>query len=351
VDPAFSPPNYFSIPSTFKTPEVIKWSFEIEQPIGAKNILIATYSGNYGYNLLTLNGFANAYNASGSPFAGLPTTPRDASFTSVTQLTNNGISNYNGLTVQFKRALGYGFSGQAGYTWSHALDDVSNGGSGLPYNGQTSLVTQVGPLASMGYSNADYDIRNSFVADMVWDLPWKVSNHAANYFLGGWTVSGKYYIRSGTPFSIIDSQLAGDLGANSIGGTMLATFKGGTLAGSCGPSAVNTPCFNSSSFVPSGSETAFGNLARNAIYGPGYTDVDMSLYKKFAITERAHLQIGLSAYNMFNHPNFAAPGHNVALPGFGLITGDVTPPTSAYGAFQGSAVSGRVAVLTGKFVF
>jgi hypothetical protein len=351
VDPAFSPPNYFSVPSTFKTPEVIKWSFEIEQPFGNKNILIATYSGNYGYNLLTINGFANAYNASGNPFAGLPTSPRDGSFTSVTQLTNNGTSNYNGLTLQFKRALGYGFSGQAGYTWSHALDDVSNGGSGLPYNGATSLTSQVGPLASMGYSNADYDIRNSFVADMVWDLPWKVSNHAANYFLGGWTLSGKFYIRSGTPFSIIDSQLAGDLGAESIGGTMLATFKGGALPGSCGPGAVSTPCFNSSSFVPAGQETAFGNLARNALYGPGYTDVDMNLFKKFAITERMHLQIGMSAYNMFNHPNFGAPGHNVALPGFGLITSDVTPPTSAYGAFQGSAVSGRVVVLNGKFVF
>ncbi len=351
VDPAFSPPNYFSIPSTFKTPEVIKWSFEIEQPFGNKNILIATYSGNYGYNLLTLNGFANAYNASGNPFAGLPTTPRDGSFTSVTQLTNNGTSNYNGLTFQFKRALGYGFSGQAGYTWSHALDDVSNGGSGLPYNGATSLTSQVAPLASAGYGNADYDIRNSFVADMVWDLPWKVSNHVANYFLGGWTLSGKYYIRSGTPFSIIDSQLAGDLGAESIGGTMLASFKGGSLPSSCGPGAVNSPCFNSSSFVPAGQETAFGNVGRNSLYGPGYTDVDMNLFKRFAITERMHLQIGIATYNLFNHPNFGAPGHNIALPGFGLITSDVTPPTSAYGAFQGSAVSGRVAVLTGKFVF
>jgi hypothetical protein len=64
-----------------------------------------------------------------------------------------------------------------------------------------------------------------------------------------------------------------------------------------------------------------------------------------------YLQVGASAYNLFNHPNFAAPGHNVATPGLGLIEGTVTPPTSAYGAFQGSAVSGRIMVLTGKFVF
>ena len=114
---------------------------------------------------------------------------------------------------------------------------------------------------------------------------------------------------------------------------------------------MNTPCFSSSAFVPSGSETNFGNLARNAIYGPHYDDVDSSIYKRFALGERMHLQIGLSAYNLFNHPNFQRPGNNIAVPGFGLITSTVTPPTSAYGAFQGSAVSGRVAVLNGKFTF
>jgi hypothetical protein len=354
VDPAFSPPNYFSIPQTFKTPEVIKWSFEIQQPFGPKNILIATYSGNHGYNLLGINGFANAYDANTAQFpsfGSLPLAPRDAMFTAVTQLTNGGVSNYDGLTVQFKRALGYGFSGQVGYTWSHDLDDISNGGSGLPYNGQTSLTSQVSPTLSNQYSNADYDIRNSLVADFVWDLPWKTSNKGANYLVSGWTLASKLYFRSGTPFSVIDSQLAGELGSNSIGGTMLAQFKGGSLASSCGSAAVNTPCYSSSSFVPSGSETNFGNLARNAIYGPHYDDVDMSLYKRFALGERMHLQIGLTAGDLFNHPNFAPPGHDIALPGFGLITGTVGPPTSAYGAFQGAAVSGRVAVLNGKFTF
>lgn len=272
-------------------------------------------------------------------------------FTPVTQLTNLGISNYDGLTGQFKRALGYGFAGQIGYTWSHGLDDVSNGGSGLPYNGQTSLTGQVSPNVTNNYSNSDYDIRNSMVADMIWDTPWKSSREGMNYLVAGWTVSSKFYVRSGTPFSIVDSQLAGDLGGGSINGTMLATLKSGSLPSSCGPGAVATACLNSSQFLSSGSETNYGNLARNSVYGPGYTDVDASIYKKFSLGEKMNLRIGISAYNLLNHPNFAAPGHDVARPGFGLITGTVTPPTSAYGSFQGSAVSGRVAVLTGKFTF
>ena len=49
-------------------------------------------------------------------------------------MTNSGISRYNGLSLQFRRALGWGFQGQISYTWSHALDDISNGGSGLVYS-------------------------------------------------------------------------------------------------------------------------------------------------------------------------------------------------------------------------
>jgi hypothetical protein len=153
------------------------------------------------------------------------------------------------------------------------------------------------------------------------------------------------------PFSIIDSELAGDVGGGSISGTLLATSTGALTMKSCGPGAVNTACFNASQFVPTGSETNFGNVGRNSLYGPGYTDVDTTLYKKFPLREGMYLQVGATAGDLFNHPNFQVPNHNVAAPGLGFIESTVGPPTSAYGAFQGSAVSGRVMVLTGKFVF
>jgi hypothetical protein len=61
--------------------------------------------------------------------------------------------------------------------------------------------------------------------------------------------------------------------------------------------------------------------------------------------------VGASAYNLLNHPHFADPQSNLQYGGFGTITGTVVPPTSAYGSFQGAAVSGRVMVLTAKFMF
>lgn len=363
VPGGFSPFPYYSVPSKFLTPTVVEWSFEIQQPFGQKNVLVATYSGNHGYNLLTQNGFPNAYvNTTNFPsgFGGLPTSAPDPRFSAVTQLTNGGISNYDGISVQFRRALGYGFQGEAGYTWSHALDDVSNAGAGEYYSSCSgcSFVTLANPVLSQNYGSSDYDIRNNFTADFIWDTPWKFSNKILGNILGNWTVSGKFFWRSGTPFTIYDGALPGLLagtninaGVNFLSG-MPATALTADLPRSCGPSAVTTACFSAAQFAASGTETGFGNIGRNSMYGPGYSDIDATIFKNFTVKERLRFQIGASAYNLMNHPNFQNPNANIANPSsFGTIGATAIPPTSAYGSFQGSAVSGRVLVVTGRLQF
>jgi hypothetical protein len=355
----FSPFPYFSIPPKFLTPNVIEWSFELQQPLSTKDVLVMTYSGNRGYNLLVENSWPNAFvNTASFPggFGGLPTSAPDGRFAAVTQLTNGGISNYNGLSVQVRHTFSYGFQGQAGYTWSHAFDDVSNGGSGLPYSfcsgcGLTELSS---PNLQANYGSSDYDIRNNFTADLLWDTPWKFNNKILGNLLGNWTVSGKFYWRSGTPFSIIDGTLAGAVAGTNVDtvNTFALATAPGPLPTTCGASAVNTPCFTPSQFVASGSETAFGNVGRNSMRGPNYADVDVSLFKNFTIKENYRFQFGASAYNIANHPNFQNPNADISAPSsFGTITATAIPPTSAYGSFQGSAVSGRVLVVSGRFQF
>ena len=355
--PGFGAPEFFSTPNQINSPKYLEWSFEIQQPFGQKNVLVATYSGNHGYDELLVNPFANAsVNLANFPngFGGLPTVAPDPRFNGVIQLLNNGISNYDGLSVQFRRAFGYGFQGQLSYTWSHALDDISSL-PGEPFNFANSLVTLENPNIRGNYSNSDTDIRNNFLADFTWDTPWKPSNKALGYLLGGWTLTGKFYVRSGSPFSVLDGSLAGlvttaiGFNSNIAPANILATPLQG-ISTHCGTSAVNTPCFTAANFVPSGQETSWG-AARNSFYGPGYADVDTALYKNFAIGEKVHFALGAQAYNLFNHPNFANPGGNIAGGGLGSITSTVSAPTSPYGSFQGSAVSGRVMVLSGRFSF
>lgn len=61
--------------------------------------------------------------------------------------------------------------------------------------------------------------------------------------------------------------------------------------------------------------------------------------------------VGAQAFNLMNHPHFGTPNFDIAGTGFGTITSTVSQPTSPYGNFAGSGVSGRVLVLTGRFTF
>src|SRR4030095_14056596 len=79
-----------------------------------------------------------------------------------------------------------GFSGRFSYTFSHTLDNVSNGGVD-PYSFNDSLLNQTSPFtpAALNYSNSDYDVRHSLNASYVWDLPVKFGNRALNAVVGG----------------------------------------------------------------------------------------------------------------------------------------------------------------------
>lgn len=353
--PGFSPLNFVSVPSHLSSPRYAEWSFEIEKPFGDKNVLSITYAGNHGYDLFVANPWSNAYlDASMTSFGGLPTTAPDSRFNAVTQISTAGISNFNGLTVQFRRAMAWGFSGQIGYTWSHALDDISSL-PGEPFNFSNSLVSLSSPNISQNYSNSDFDIRNNLVADFVWNAPFKPSNQALGWVVKNWTVASKFYVRSGVPFSVTDGSLAGSVttanGGNAlIGGGAITATPIGAISATCGSNAVNAPCLSASQFVAAGSETTWG-MPRNSFYGPGYFNIDISAFKTVAIRERVRFTFGIQGFNILNHPNFANPSGNISAPGLGIIGSTVSAPTSPYGSFQGAAVSGRVVVATGRFSF
>jgi hypothetical protein len=348
----YTPPPYFSIPDKMLVPKYLEWSFEIERQLGTNNVLTLAYAGNHGYDTVVRNLNANAYaSASAYPngLGGLPTTAPDPRFRVVTQLTNAGRSNYHGLSLEFRRSLAKGFMGHASYTWSHGLDNVSNGGSTLYFNAD-SLTSQINPFDPNhpGYGSSDYDVRHNFMADFVYQIPVTSKNLLVKGVLGGWSLSGKLYARTGMPFSVYNS-LVGPRSGNSTGGTFLADVLNASVATHC--TSVDVACFKTSDFTTRDTQMDFGNLSRNSFRGPGYFDFDSSIYKGFNLSERFKFRLGASFYNMFNHPNFGNPSGNAGAAGLGTITATRMAPNSPYGTFFGSAVSGRVIVLSGKVDF
>jgi hypothetical protein len=341
--PGFQPPAFYTLPQTFKNPTYEEWNFAIQQEIDRKSSLTLNYVGNHGYHEIVRNNGANAYSATG--FGGLPTVAPDLRFGRVRDLTNAAVSNYNGLTATVVRKFSRGFQGSFNYTWSHALDEMSNGGI-EPYSTNTSgdsLRYQIDPLnlRRFNYGNADYDFRRVMSVSYIWELPFK-AHGVVNHVVGGWSVSGVLYKRSSAPYSVVNTSLTSVV-SNDTSGSFLAGFLGGPTPNCSVGLSLSVGCLQKSEFQSTATQTDFGTVGRNAFRGPAYFNTDVSVKKNFRITDSGlTFELGANGYNILNHPNFANPNDSLSSGSFGQIQSTVTPASSPYGNFQGSAVSGRV---------
>jgi Carboxypeptidase regulatory-like domain len=370
--PFFAPAHYIS-PQHMITAKYAEWSLQFQQQLRASDALILAYVGNHGYNGISYDyGIneslaGNAYTASSgySSFEDVPVNPTEPAFGQMGIINDGAVSNYNGAYIQYKHIDRRGLTTDISYTWSHALDDVSNQGQDEVFNGN-GLPFQIVPNHPflLMYSNADYDIRNNFLVDFTYVEPYHFDKKLKELGAAGWTIAGKTYWRSGQPFSVFNNSAANDLYNGTGNYYVLADVLNNHFSHLC--NSFSHPCFQGQDFNGSGAypgpngdpdaygdppQTDFGNTPRNAFYGPHYADVDLSLYKNLYQNESGiQFKIGAQAYNLLNHPAFAAPQNDSSLSNLGLIESDVVQPTGPYGSF-GSTSFGRIVVVTGKLVF
>jgi hypothetical protein len=359
--PGFAAPNFYSFPNAFHQPKYYKWNFQVEQALTGKMALTVNYSGMHGIQIPVADEGLNGYcplSVCTSGFVGLPTSPANGALGTVYQYLSAGTSNYNGLTVSLQRRISSGINFNVNYTWSHALDDVSNGGvANLPFGilvTDPSVTVLQNPYSVRGnYGSSDYDVRHYFSANaVVTDLLRKARFHwGPNRVFGGWTFASNWFLRSGLPFTVIDnSALAPLLGLNYSGVIFASPVT--SIPRTCG-NAVNAPCLSTAQFAPAanGVPTGFGTMQRNSIYGPHFFDTDFSLTKDVAIGERVTFSFGAQAYNVFNHPNFDQPVNDISNPLFGSSIAAVGPPTSLLGSFVGAGSSPRFVEIKGVVRF
>jgi hypothetical protein len=276
----------------------------------------------------------------------------------VKTLQSGAVSNYNGLTTSLRIQHHSWFLAHFNYTFSHALDETSNGGL-FPiggWAGGSNVQTQINPgsLRANNYGNADYDIRHLFNGDYVITPATHFENKFAKAALGGWQWSGKVFLRSGLPYTVPDGFTSSSL---VNGGYAIADITSAGANQSCGRGAAYTnanphPCLNANAFATNiTAYTAYPNQTRNQFRGPDYFDFDMGLYKTFQIKERMNFGLGATAFNVFNHPNFNLPVTTLGSPLFGQIVEMQGVPTSPYGNFLGFDSSVRVVQLSLKLNF
>ncbi len=358
VDPNFTQPNMFNVDPNIHYPTYEEYSLQIQQQVGNHTSFQIGYVGNHGYHEPWVNNGVNMYG-----FGGAPASATLPAFAQVSEVGSVANSNYNGLVASIKNQSRI-LTLQLNYTYSHALDEISNGGF-LPFGTDSAGNVNAGTidpfnLALQNYGNADYDIRHSLNGSYLITVPHYRGPRALT---DNWIIGGTIFAHTGFPFSVFDGGVTGSLSPNYGGGEpageVLADVVNPAVPHHCGinKSSPTTSCFGSTSTASSpyfADPTGFGGQRRNQFIGPDYVDTDFTLMKGFKLPrlEQGQFQIGATAYNVLNHPNFLNPDSNFSDgPGFGVVTATASAPTSVYGSFLGGNASARILQLKAEIRF
>jgi hypothetical protein len=303
---ANSRPNAFTVSPYLPNGTMNQWSFSLERGLWNSAGFGIEYLGNHAYHL-----DRSFYPNTPAPGPGVINDRRpNQRFGVIRVIQNDLISNYNGLSLVFRQNGFKGLTMLASYTFSKTLDvsTDSNGGSNVmnPFNWR------------LDYGLANWDVRHRFVSSFNYELPFfkSAANRYVKGVLAGWQTNGIVTVQSGFPFAVTISADQANVGQ----GTQRANFTGTPVVVDCGSGKL-TRCVNIDAFTLPALYT-YGNTPRNFLRGPGYVNVDWSLFKNFVLTERFRLQFRWETFNILNHPNFSNP-NSTFVPGstsFGNIT-------------------------------
>jgi hypothetical protein len=295
------------------TPTVLSWTFRFEQKIGPHTSFAVGYTGSHGYHeMLSADAnepFPTACPASPCPANLAPGTiyyPAGAKLANpnvanTTTWFSEGVSSYNALQVDFYRRLADGLQLRAVYTFSKNLDDGSAWNTSVSTNAPGFVMFPLNPKLDYGLSAMD--VPHSLVIHGIYELPWgKKLTGWRKQFAFGWSISAIETVQSGFPFTPqlgFNPSNNGDT-RNPVRPSVNPAFTGRVILG--GPNQYFDP--NAFIVPPAGT---YGNLGRNTLRGPGLAELDVSIAKETAISERVKLQFRAESFNVLNHANFATP--------------------------------------------
>lgn len=286
-----------SIAQDFDNAYLQSWNVNVQRELFRNLALAVGYIGSKGTHLISRRNLNQPINGV-RPFQRLssssPILP-GVTLGNVTQVESGGNSSYNALWATATQRFAHGLQFNASYTWSKSLDYNSFSTGGIV--GQDSYNLR----GDRGLS--DFDARHRFVVNGIYDLPFK-----GNAFREGWQLAAIVQIQSGSPVNIITTNST----VNGVANTLRPDVTGPIAIIGAVERWFDTSVFSA---VP-----RFGNIGRNVVIGPGFSNTDFSVIKNTTLGEKLHLQFRAEFFDLFNHANFGPPGVVVGTPTFGQIT-------------------------------
>ena len=329
-------------------PRISTWNLNVQHSFASNLSLEVGYVGNHSTllpGLIDINqvqpGSESAAAGSSCPLTGAARTASNCLQVArpyysqypyvgfINYLTNLDTSNYNALETTLTERNFHSFSLRLGYTYSHALDDMSHyaPGSSLPQNSFAPY---------LDYGNSDFDIRHHVSLSVSYNIPGKRS---PAQLLEGWSVNSLVVLQSGLPWIAKDTSdnlsLTGEFQdrwdfvgnpSDFTAGVNPIPFYPGSLAGTSGMPAACTNAASANGATASLAQFgcyaqgnsvmiapalgSFGTLGRNVFRDSGFRDWDLSVFKNWKFKERLTAQFRAEFFNFLNRPNFANPGLN-----------------------------------------
>ena len=296
-----------TFPQTVNRGYIESYNFTIQREMGGGVNFQAGYVGTY-----SIRQFAEVDINASIPNGGNPGRSLYALYqneSDIYVITPFNSSRFNSLQSQTVKRFRGASSIRMAYTWSRAIDYNDNSDSTLTWNWA--------PMIPRNKALAGYDRTQNLKLFGTYELPFGhgqrwLTQGFMNKIAGGWQINGIMSAVSGLPFTIASSATA----LNSPGNTQTAnqTVEYVQIYGGL------TPYFNPKAFAAPVGAGVFGNTGRDILRGPGYFNLDSSVFRNFRINERFRLQFRAEAFGTTNTPHFANPAATVSSGGFGNIT-------------------------------
>ncbi|MCC7340236.1 MAG: TonB-dependent receptor [Bryobacterales bacterium] len=290
-----------TIEDEFRRGYVQSFNFTLQRQLGRGFVAQAGYVGSRSIRLTNRRDLNASYpggGAAGRPYfaafgRNVATTLHEPAYTST----------YDSLQAQLDRRFTNGLSFGLAYTWSKAIGFGANNDSGLFFNTPSAL--------ARNRSLLNFDRPHNLRLSSVYELPfgkgksWLQSGLPA-LLAGGWQVNGIYSAYSGSPFSVTTSGASVNAPGNSQVADQVKTDV--QMTGGTGP---GQSWFDPLAFAPV-TAVRFGNAGLNILRGPSYFNLDLGVFRNFAIHEKVNLQFRAEAFNATNTPHFNNPGATVS---------------------------------------
>ena len=299
-----------------KHSRIQQYNLQLQQQLSPRDVFSMAYVGTHADRLSTFYSLTNYH-------IGATTLPYANQDGGITYNLYNGSSNYNGLQLHYEHRAG-NLLATASYAWSHALDNTNS-----PYGG-TPVAVLLWYDQPANYGNSSQDERHIYSSSFVYTFPFGRGqrfgtgvNRGLDLLIGGWQINDIVQLSTGQP---IDIQAGGS-------GKQAVTNRPDLVAPIEYPKKLTewfTPSSFNSTELPYQAATdgtgnlvytRVGTLGRNAIYGPGFRDMDIGIQKNLHILEGKQLELHGDAFNVTNTPSFANPSNVDSGAVFGAITG------------------------------